>query len=144
LTKSFQNGAEEGARAGLAEGLGHEIVDTRVTFTGMDFSSVTSTPADYRRLAPAVLRQALEAAGLRRMEPWLSFTTVCPAEFQKKALQAIGGLRASLDEVDYGQTECTVRGQVPLDTAKDFAAELASLTQGKGVFTTRFLEYREV
>lgn len=143
LERSFQNAVEEGARLGLAEGLGQEIVDTRVTFTGMDYSSVTSTPADYRRLTPMVLRRALEATGLRRMEPWLRFTAVCPVEFQKKALLAIGRLRAALGEVTYGQAECTVLGQVPLDTAKDFAAELAALTQGKGLFTTSFLEYRE-
>ncbi len=144
LTKSFQTGVEEGVRAGLAEGLGWEIVDTRVAFTGMDFDSVTSTPADYRRLAPLVLQRAFEASGLRRMEPWLRFSALVPSDFQKKALLAIGKLRANLETIAYTEAECTVHGEVPLDTAKDFASELASLSQGQGIFTSSFLEYREV
>lgn len=143
LTRTFQNGVSEGVQAGLLEGLGHEIVDTKVTFTGMDFSSVTSTPSDYRRLAPQVLKRALEAAGLRRLEPWLAYTVTAPLDFQRRVLQAVGKLRATMEAVDYTETDFTARGEVPLDSSKEFGAALLSMTRGQGIFETRFLEYRE-
>ncbi|MDR0896590.1 MAG: TetM/TetW/TetO/TetS family tetracycline resistance ribosomal protection protein [Oscillospiraceae bacterium] len=144
LSRSFQNGVEEGVWQGLREGLGHEIVDTQVTFTDMDFSSVTSTPADYRRLAPEVLRRALASVPLRRLEPWVAFTLTTPAEFQKKVLPVLNPLRAIVQSITHGETECVVRGEAPLDTTKQFAAQLQALTRGQGGFGTVFLAYREV
>lgn len=143
LERSFQNAVEEGVLMGLQEGIGQEIVDTKVTFLDMDYSSVTSTPADFRRLAPLVLQKALRTAGLIRLEPWLSYTVSAPLEQRKRVLSALTGLRASLEEVTYAQEEMHIRGEVPLDTCKAFAAELQSLTQGKGIFQTEFLEYRQ-
>ena len=144
LERSFQNAVGEGAMAGLAQGLGNEIVDARVIFTDMDYSSVTSTPADYRRLAPLVVRMALEEAELRRLEPWLRFFLTAPHEHQRKVLTAINRVRAVLAAVEHGETEVRIRGEAPLDTTKEFAAELLSMTQGRGLFEASFLEYREV
>jgi ribosomal protection tetracycline resistance protein len=144
LSRSFQNGVEEGVWQGLREGLGHEMVDTQVTFTDMDFSSVTSTPADYRRLAPEVLRRALASVPLRRLEPWVAFTLTTPSEFQKKVLPALNPLRAQVQSLTHGEAECVVRGEAPLDTTKQFAAQLQALTRGQGGFGTVFLAYREV
>ncbi len=143
LLKPFQNGVAEGVRAGLADGFGEEIVDTEVLFTDMDFSSVTSTPADYRRLAPAVVRAALENAGLRRLEPWLSFAAVAPVGAVKGIVSAIVKRGATIGEVTFGVSEGVVRGEAPLDRIKDFALEFTALTQGSGMFTTEFLAYRE-
>jgi len=144
LERSFQNAVGEGVLAGLLEGLGNEIIDTRVIFTDMDFSSVTSTPADYRRLAPLVVRRALAQASLRRLEPWLRFTLSAPLEHQRKVLAAVNRVRANMAEVLYSQEEFTVRGEAPLDTTKDFYAQLQSMTQGRGLFDASFLEYREM
>lgn len=143
LERSFQNGVEEGVRAGLLEGLGSEIVDTRVIFTDMDYSSVGSTPADYRRLAPEVVRKALSAVPLRRLEPWVRYSITAPTQHQRRVLAAISGLRATMEAVLYGEEEFTIEGEAPLDTTKDFAPQLLSMTQGQGMFQTAFLAYRE-
>lgn len=142
LEKPFQNAVAEGVWAALQEGLGFEMTDTKVVFKDMDYSSVTSTPADFRRLAPQVLKKALETTGLQRMEPWLRFTLITPVESQKKVLAAVNTLVAIIEDVTYSDIECTVRGEVTLDSSKDFMATLQSLTQGKAEFMTSFLAYR--
>lgn len=144
LLKTFQNAVEEGVLAGLQEGLDCELVDTKAIFTDMDFSSVTSTPADYRRLAPMVVRKALEAVPRLRLEPWLRFELYAPAEHQKKVLASVNQLRAVISLVEYGEEEFRVFGEAPLDTTKEYTTTLLSMTQGQGVFHTEFLEYREV
>lgn len=144
LEKSFQNAVAEGVHTGLLEGLGEEIIDTKAIFTGMGYSSVTSTPSDYRRLAPLVVQKALRAVPLRRLEPWVSFTLCAPLSHQRKVLTAINRLRAVMDNVVHGLSDFTIYGEAPLDTTKEFHAELLSLTQGQGLFDARFLEYREV
>lgn len=144
LEKTYQNGVEDGVWKGLSEGLGTEIVDTCVEFIDMDYSSVTSTPADYRRLAPLVLQKALKAADIVRLEPWLSYALTAPVAQQKRIMSALTGMRATLGEVIFDEEEMSIRGEAPLDTTKGFAVELLSMTQGKGVFEAEFLEYREV
>lgn len=143
LEKPFQNAVDEGVRMGLSEGLGFEITDTRVLFTDMDYSSVTSTPADFRRLAPQVIRKALEAAGRTRVEPWLAYTVRTPTAMAKKVIASLSKLGATLNTVQHGETECSIEGEAPLDTTKEFAVTLMALTQGTGIFSTRFAAYRE-
>lgn len=141
LEKSFQNAVAEGVQRGLAEGVNCPIADVRVTFTGSEYDSVTSTPADFRRLAPLVLHRALQAAGLRRLEPWQRFQLFAPIGLNKKLVSALTALRASLEEIEFTQSEVHLSGLVPLDTSKDFASELGILTQGKGVFLSQFAKY---
>lgn len=142
LTKTFQNGVEEGVMQGLATGLGHEIVDTHVAFTDMDFCSVNGTPAAYRRLAPMVIRKALAASGLVQLEPWLQFTATVPQDYHKRTLSALAEVQAVVLDVTFSQDEVILQGEVPVDTSKHFAAHLLSITQGKGFFQTEFLAYR--
>lgn len=143
LTRPFLAAVELGVRAGMVEGLGYEVVDAKVTFTDMQFSSVTSTPADFRRLAPLVLKKALECAALQRMEPWISFSATVPSDAQKKLLLLIGKRRATIADVVYTDTECTAKGEAPLDDMKDFASEVAMLSKGEGLTDVRFLAYRK-
>jgi ribosomal protection tetracycline resistance protein len=134
----------DGVRAGLAEGLGYEIVHAKVVFARMQYSSVSSTPADFRRLAPLVLKKALALAGLIRMEPWVVFSATVPPDAQKKLLLLIGKRRATVSSVAYDQSACTARGEAPLNDMKDFVAEVAMLSRGDGVADVKFLEYRKV
>ena len=55
---------KRGVWKALEEGLEYAVADTRIVFVDADYDSVTSTPADYRRLAPLVVRKALQQAGV--------------------------------------------------------------------------------
>ena len=142
LEKPFQNAVREGVEKALEDGDGDGIVDTKVTFLDADYDSVTSTPADYRRLAPQVIRRGLAQAGLLRMEPIMTYQLLAPSVYERKLIGELGKMSASVEEVTFTGDEMTVKGQVPYDTAKDFPIQLKSMSGGKGVFEMRFLEYR--
>jgi ribosomal protection tetracycline resistance protein len=86
LTKSFQNGVREGVEKGIRKGLYGEVVDTKVTFMYSDYSSVTSTPSDFRRLAEKVVYQALKEIGIMTMEPIMRYTLTAPQGYAKKLM----------------------------------------------------------
>ena len=142
IEKSFQNAVQEGVRKALEEGLADEVTDTLAVFESADYDSVTSTPADYRRLAPKVVRKALRQAGVITLEPYMSYRLIAPAGEEKRIMGRLAKLQAVVGKVTYSEWEMEVTGEVPFDTAKEFQVDLKSMTDGRGIFEMEFLEYR--
>jgi ribosomal protection tetracycline resistance protein len=143
LTKSFQNGVREGVEKGIKKGISGEVVDTRVTFMHSDYSSVTSTPADFRRLAEKVVYQALREVGTMTMEPVMNYTLIAPQGYEKKVITELVRMNASMEATEYTQSEMIIKGKVTLDACKDFATQLFTITEGRGMFETTFWQYRQ-
>ncbi len=144
LTRSFQTGVADGVAAGLLQGLGCAITDARVLFTDMDYCSVTSTPADFRRLAPEVLQKALGPCPRTRLEPWLAYSASIPEGHTGRVIPALVKSGASPEEVEPLGTECRLTGHIALEKARTVSLELPGMTQGRGVFVTSFAGYRAV
>lgn len=142
IEKSFQNAVREGVWKALEEGLEYAVTDTRIIFVDADYDSVTSTPADYRRLAPLVVRKALRQAGVLKLEPVMGYRLFAPSGCEKRLMGRLANMQASIENVIYNGDEMEVSGQVPFDTAKEFQVELKSMTGGRGIFEMEFLEYR--
>lgn len=144
LSKSFQNGVKEGVEKGIRKGLFGEVVDTRVTFMDFGYCSVTSTPADFRRLAERVVYQALKNIGTRTMEPVMSYTLTAPQGYEKKIMTELVRMNALMEETRYTQAEMIITGKVTLEACKDFSVILFTLTEGRGIFETVFWQYKEI
>ncbi len=144
LAKSFQNGVREGVEKGIRKGLYGEVVDTKVTFMDYGYSSVTSTPADFRRLAEKVVYQALREIGTKTMEPVMKYTLTAPQGYEKKVISELVRMNASMEETEYTQSEMIIKGKVTLEACKDFATQLFTITEGRGIFETSFWQYRNV
>lgn len=141
LEKPFQNAVLEGILQGLEEGLGYAVTDVRVCFLDAEYSSVTSTPSDYRHLAPEVVRLALKDAGTERLEPWVHYRLTAPLGTEKRVFSELFKMRATTDEILYTQQELHITGSVPFDTSHDFPPLLLSFTEGKGMFETKLWRY---
>ena len=143
LKETFQNGAREGALKALESSMSEKFVDTKITFTDMDFDSVCGTPADYRRLAQEVFVKAIEKVGTDIMEPIMSYELTAPLVYEKKVVGKLRKMMASIETLDFGIEEMVIKGLVPYDAAKEFQIELSMMTGGKGIFEMEFFEYRK-
>lgn len=142
LERPFQNAVLEGIRTGLAEGLGgHEVVDVLIVFLEADYDSVMGTPADFRKLAPAVVRLALEKASVRILAPWQSFELSAPAGLENGLLSDLARRRAQTADVVFEGEEVKISGIIPLERAGDLPVALAGRTEGRAVFESRFYRY---
>lgn len=142
LEKSFQNAVKEGVLKGLEEGLEHEVVDTKVTFTDMRYCSVTSTPADFRSLATIVVKKCLIHAGVNIIQPYMNYTARVPLGFEKYIVSKLNDINALIITSDFTDREAIYCGEVALDNVKEFALDIKMYTEGKGSFELEFLEYR--
>lgn len=142
IEASFQNAVRAGVEKAFLDGLGDGIVDTKVIFKDADYDSVTSTPADFRRLAPLVIREALQTAGVSILEPIMKYRLCAPICYEKRIIAELRKIEASLENVIFSDTEMRANGDVPFDTAKEFQIQLSTITGGQGIFEMEFYRYQ--
>jgi ribosomal protection tetracycline resistance protein len=150
----FADSMEEYVRRTLQEGLyGWQVGDCTVTMTDCTYQSPDgppstqgplSKPADFRKLTPLVLMQALERAGTLVCEPILRVRLEFPAA-------AIGAVLALLSRLGVAAQTPSVRGDLaivetalPAARAQDLRRQLPGATSGEGVVEAEFGGYEPV
>jgi ribosomal protection tetracycline resistance protein len=143
LTQSFQNAAREGILEALRHGAcGWQVFGARVTLTGATFNSVSSTPADFRNIAPLAAHRALAQSGVKIYEPYVAYALRVPADCAARAAYDITVLRGAIENT-YAERDLMVyEGTVPLETSRAYPRALASYTRGLGMLDTRPADYR--
>src|SRR5207253_6284965 len=112
---SFAEHMDQYVREALQEGLyGWQVTDCRVTLTECNYSvpdgppsrrGPLSTAADYRKLTPMVLVQALERAGTAVCEPVVRAKLELPAD-------AVGAVMPALSRLGAAVEAPSVRGEL--------------------------------
>ena len=143
LRKSFQNAVQEGVMSGLKKGLSgqNQVTDIKVTLVDAFYDSVTSTPADFRKIMPIAIRKALEKAEVELLEPWLSYEMSAPVLYEKQGVYELTQMRGTLDNIEHDQDWMFISGKIPIDTSKSFADSFTKYTEGKGSFQTEFWKF---
>jgi len=138
----------------LREGLsGWQVTDcnltmTRCTYQSPDGSAATrgplSTAADFRKLTPIVVRQALELAQTTVCEPVLRVRLDVPAASTGAVLAALSRLGASGQTPSTDTSRSIVEAELPAARVQELQRQLPVLTNGEGVLESNFAGYRPV
>ena len=155
--KKLENFAEamgQYVRDGLQEGpFGWQVVDGIVTMTESNYSSPDgppatrgplSTAADFRKLTPLVLMQALKQAGTVVCEPTVRVSLEIPTEAIGAVLPALARLNAAVETPSLQGRLSTIDAVLPAARADDLQRQLAGLTGGEGVLDSAFAGYQPV
>lgn len=143
LMKPFQNAVYEGALKGLETGLkGWAVTDCEIAFIESAFDSVNSTPSDFRKLAPDVVAEALRLCETELLEPIMTFEIHLPNYALGRALSDVLKMRGTFEEPQTHGEFAHIRGILPVDTSKNYMAELADFTEGKGLLNLTFKGYQ--
>jgi ribosomal protection tetracycline resistance protein len=150
--ESFREQMERYVHGALQEGLnGWRVVDCVVTMTRCAYSVAdgppslrgpTSTAADFRKLTPLVLAQALERAGTVVCEPVVRLTLEVPTRTVGAILPALARLGAAVEvPVPRGELS-TVEALLPATRADELQRQLPGLTGGEGTAESTFAGYK--
>jgi ribosomal protection tetracycline resistance protein len=141
-------------RGALEEGLhGWPVVDCVVTMTQSAYSIAdgppsrrgpTSTSADFRKLTPLVLAQALERAGTVVCEPVVRVSLEVPTRSVGVVLPALARLGAAVETPSPLGELSTLEAVMPVTAADELQRQLAGLTGGEGVIESTFAGYQAV
>jgi ribosomal protection tetracycline resistance protein len=150
----FADAMEEYVRQALEEGLfGWQVTDCIVTMTDSNYSSPDgpaatrgplSTAADFRKLTPLVLMQALERAGTVVCEPTVRATLEIPTDTISAVMPALARLGAAVETPSLQGSLSTIAAVLPAALADDFHRQLPALTRGEGVLEAGFVGYQPV
>ncbi|GAA1617548.1 GTP-binding protein [Kribbella sancticallisti] len=139
LPRAFHNAIEESARQTLQQGIyGWEVVDCRVDLIRTGYSAATSVAADFRRLVPLVLMQALQDAGTQVNEPVNSFDLELPPDAISPVLAKLAEATATVEDTTIDPDRARLTGLIPAGRVHAFEAQLPGLTHGEGVLLTSF------
>ena len=150
----FTQRMDEYVRQALREGLfGWQVTDCVVTMTRCVYSvpdgppsrrGPLSTAADFRKLTPIVLMQALERAGTAVCEPVVSVTLEVPTDTIGSVLASLARVGAAVETpVPQGEL-AAVEAVLPAARVRVVQQQLAELTSGEGVLESSFAGYQPV
>ena len=152
--ESFRDHMAGYVRAALQEGpSGWQVVDCVVTLTACGYSvpdgppsrrGPLSTAADFRKLTPLVVRQALERAGNVVCEPVVHGRLELPSSSIGAVVTALGRLGAAVETSSPQGALSIVDTTLPAVAAHELQRRLSGLTGGEGVLETAFAGYRSV
>jgi ribosomal protection tetracycline resistance protein len=129
----------------LQQGLyGWEVMDCRVDLIQTGYSAPTTVAADFRRLVPLVLMDALREAGTLVHEPVNSFELDLPATAISPVLAKLAEATATVDDTTIGLDQARLTGLIPAGRVHAFEAQLPGLTHGEGVLLTSFEGFHPV
>ena len=151
---SFKESMGEYVRETLQEGLfGWRVTDCAVTMTTCSYSvpdgppsrrGPLSTAADFRKLTPVVLMQALERAGTVVCEPTVRAGLEVPAVRLGAVLPALQRLGAVPETPSLHGELAVVETVLPSARLHELQRQLSRLSGGEGVLESSFEGYKPV
>ncbi|TML16480.1 MAG: TetM/TetW/TetO/TetS family tetracycline resistance ribosomal protection protein, partial [Actinobacteria bacterium] len=152
--ESFTEHMDQYVREALREGsFGWQVTDCVVTMTRCVYSvpdgppsrrGPLSTAADFRKLTPLVLRQALERAGTVVCEPTVRVSLEVPTDTVGAVMPALARLGAAVETPSLQGELSTIGGMLSAALADDLQQQLPALTRGEGVLESSFAGYQPV
>ncbi|MQA25587.1 MAG: GTP-binding protein [Micromonosporaceae bacterium] len=141
-------------RRTLREGLfGWQVTDCVVTMINCEYSVADgppstrgpdSTAADFRKLTPLVLMDALKQAGTRVCEPIHRYQLELPADTLGAVLPVLARLGTALQAPVARGSAYLLEGGIPAARVHELQQKLPALTRGEGVLESAFHRYQPV
>ena len=157
MPPAFFRATEEGLRDALRQGLhGWAVPDVQVAMTDSGYyprqsrmhqkfsKAMSSVAADFRRLTPVVLMDAVRRAGTVVCEPVNRFVLEVPTGCVDAMLSVVGRLGGVPLSTGYGASYSRIEGHLPAGQVRALTSRLPDLTGGEGVFTAELDHHRPV
>lgn len=146
ISQPFVAATEKGVRQALDQGVlaGYPLVGVKaVVYDGKEHP-VDSKEIAFQIAGRECFKKAAMGAGPVLLEPIYTVTVTVPSDNMGDILGDLNQRRARVLGMDQEGVKSIVRADVPLAEMQTYAADLRSMTQGRGVFSMEFKEYGRV
>jgi ribosomal protection tetracycline resistance protein len=140
----FQNEVAQTVPLVIKEGvLGWEVTDVKITLIGGRSTQLATKPSDYRAVTPIAVMDALRDAGTILLEPIQEYEMNISRDEAGIVIKDLVAMRASMDDQVVEGDRFIIKGVIPVATSMEYPVKIASLSQGRSIFKTKFIGYRE-
>ena len=137
LPLAFYRAIEETIYESLSQGLaGWEVTDCAITLVDCGYYSPVTVAADFRKLTPLVVMQALQQAGTTVFEPVETLDLDVPEDVSPAVTRMLTHARATIREThilgDMARITCTI----PTAELRGAEQQIPGLTRGEGTWVS--------
>jgi elongation factor G len=146
ISAPFVAATEKGCRQALEGGVlaGYPMTGVKaVVYDGKEHP-VDSKEIAFQTAGREGFKKAVIGANPVMLEPIYEVTVTVPADNMGDILGDMNTRRARVLGMDQEGTKSVVKAEVPLAEMQNYLADLRSMTQGRGVFSMKFLHYGRV
>ncbi|MFC0678855.1 elongation factor G [Lysobacter korlensis] len=142
----FLPAIEKGIRQAIATGAvaGYPIQDVRVVVYDGKHHPVDSKEIAFVTAGKKAFLDAVSKARPQVLEPIVDLEVSAPEQHMGDISGSLAAKRARITGTDAARGEVVVRAQVPLSELEGYAAELKSMTAGRGRYSLDFSHYEPV
>jgi elongation factor G len=146
VSAPFVSATEKGCRQALEGGVlaGYPVVGVRTVIYDGKMHPVDSKEIAFQTAGREGFKEAVRKAAPVLLEPIYEVTVTVPADNMGDILGDMNSRRARVLGMDQEGNKSIVRAEVPLAEVQSYAADLRSMTQGRGLFSMKFLQYGRV
>jgi len=146
VPRNFFGAVEKGVHTALSEGaVAHfPLVDLRVMLYDGSYHPVDSSDMAFQIAASQAVKQGVLKAHPVLLEPVMDLTVTVPEAMTGDTISDLNTKRAKVHSMLPDGERTTITASVPLAEVQHYAADLRSVTQGRGAFTIEFSHYEEV
>jgi elongation factor G len=146
VPRNYIPAVEKGLREIITEGVlaGYPAVDFRAALYDGSYHSVDSSEIAFKLAAHIAFKRGMEEAGPILLEPIMKATITVPEQFMGDVLGDLNGKRARVLGMGQQRGNSLITAEVPLAEMQRYAADLRSMTQGRGYFSMEFERYDPV
>lgn len=146
ISAPFVAATEKGCRQALDSGpvAGYPVVGVKaIVYDGKEHP-VDSKEIAFQTAGREGFKQAMLGAGPVLLEPIYEVSVTVPADNMGDILGDMNTRRARVLGMDQEGTKSIVKAEVPLAEMQTYTADLRSMTQGRGVFSMKYLRYGRI
>ncbi|KPL24248.1 MAG: elongation factor G [Anaerolineae bacterium SM23_84] len=146
VPRNFIPAVEKGLREILPNGVlaGYPAIDFRAALYDGSSHPVDSSEIAFKLAAHLAFKKGMAEANPILLEPVMKATITVPEQFMGDVLGDLNTKRARVLGMEQQRGNSIISAEVPLAEMQRYAADLRSMTQGRGYFAMEFERYDEV
>ncbi|SFM41784.1 elongation factor G [Thermodesulforhabdus norvegica] len=146
IPKQFIPAVEKGIVEAAQEGVlaGYPMIDFKVDLVDGSYHSVDSSELAFKIAGSMAFKKAAMEAKPTLLEPIMYMEIVVPDDCMGDVIGDLNGRRGKVLGMESKGKKQIIKAHVPLAEVQRYAADLRSMTAGRGMFTMRFDHYEEV
>ena len=137
---SVRKGVEEAMETGVLAGF--PVTDVKVTLIDGSYHKVDSSSIAFKIAGSLAFKDAASKANSILLEPIMSLEVISPDEYLGDIVGDINARRGKIDGMEMRSGSRVIKAFIPLEEMFEYITTLRTLTQGRGVFSMEFFQYK--
>ncbi|MGQ9493370.1 MAG: elongation factor G [Anaerolineae bacterium] len=146
VPRNFIPAVEKGLREAMTRGVlaGYPVIDFRAALYDGSSHPVDSSEIAFKLAAHLAFKKGMEEGNPILLEPIMRVTIIVPEQFMGDVLGDLNTKRARVLGMEQQKGNSIISAEAPLAEMQRYAADLRSMTQGRGYFSMEFARYDQV